>query len=73
MGDQLDRASKLEQGYHDDALAMHQSQHNSHQSEQPYEQDGVRYCLDCHCAISTDRLVAKPKAVRCVPCQQLHE
>ena len=69
MGDQLDRASKLEQGYHDDALAMH----HSHEREQPYEQDGVRYCLDCHCAISTDRLIAKPEAVRCVPCKQLHE
>ncbi|PKG74223.1 conjugal transfer protein TraR [Shewanella sp. GutCb] len=71
MSDQFDRASELEQLHRDDALANQQS-HN-HQIEQPYEHDGVRYCLSCHCSIGTDRLVANLQAVRCVPCQQQHE
>ncbi|QFU23747.1 TraR/DksA C4-type zinc finger protein [Shewanella eurypsychrophilus] len=71
MSDQFDRASELEQRYRDDALAT--QQRKSHQSEQAYEQGGVRYCLGCHCAMSTARLVANPQAVRCVPCQQQHE
>ncbi|PKG73163.1 conjugal transfer protein TraR [Shewanella sp. GutCb] len=71
MSDQFDRASEIEQRYRDDALAKQQSA--SHPSLKPYEQEGVRYCLDCHDAICTKRLIANSKAVRCVPCQQLRE
>ena len=30
-------------------------------------------CIDCHEAIPFDRLKAEPQALRCAPCQTLHE
>lgn len=30
-------------------------------------------CVDCHAAIPFDRLQIEPQALRCTPCQTLHE
>lgn len=36
---------------------------------------GVAYglCIDCHAAIAFGRLQIEPQALRCIPCQTLHE
>lgn len=39
-------------------------------AEQPRELNGQRYCLDCDDPIRADRLVANPRAVRCISCQE---
>jgi len=43
-------------------------------SEEPLLDDaGNRICLDCGELIPEGRMIANPKAVRCVPCQEIHE
>lgn len=69
MSDPFDRASELEQLFRDEAIANARST----EVEQPDEVDGVRYCLGCGCEISTQRLEARPNAVRCASCQSIKE
>lgn len=41
--------------------------------ERPREVDGARVCLGCEEPLDDDRLNANPNAVRCQPCQSIHE
>lgn len=41
-------------------------------AEEPWEEDGVRYCLDCSAEIPVERVEAV-NAVRCVDCQSVRE
>jgi len=66
--DQIDQACKLEQKQREQALAACEMP-----IEKPNELHGHRYCLDCDIELSTNRLIANPKAVRCVECQTLLE
>ncbi|OUR62042.1 hypothetical protein A9Q74_06230 [Colwellia sp. 39_35_sub15_T18] len=68
MTDVVDKACELEQKQREQALAAARVT-----IEKPKELHGHRYCLDCDLELDTNRLIANPKAVRCVDCQTLLE
>ena len=71
MSKQLDLAQEVEQRQRDEALARQAEVASV--TEQPFEIDGKRVCLDCVEPLLAERLDAKPDAVRCVECQTFHE
>lgn len=66
MTEQIDQAQELDQLFRERALAQHK---NKRVIEQPDEENGIRYCLDCGIDIPPKRIEAQPGAVRCVSCQ----
>jgi phage/conjugal plasmid C-4 type zinc finger TraR family protein len=66
--DVTDRASEAEALDRAQALAA-----NKPVIEKPVEFHGHRYCKDCSCELTTERLFAVPTAVRCVGCQTFNE
>lgn len=71
MVDEIDRAQRQEQQTRDRAIqeVLKKDQEN----EQPDEENGIRYCLDCGLDIPKKRLAARPNSVRCVDCQHIKE
>ena len=69
--DEIDRAQRQEQRTRD--LAIKAALSNGRETEQPDEENGIRYCLDCGLDIPKKRLVARPDSVRCVDCQHIKE
>lgn len=69
--DDFDRAAALELETRQRAL-QNQLAHSC-ETEQPYEEDGIRYCLDCGDQIPASRLQARPESVRCVDCKTIKE
>lgn len=69
--DQLDQAKQLEQLARQ--VAIDNIKNSDIETEQPDEEDGIRYCLDCADDIDEARLKARPSAVRCVGCQNRKE
>jgi DnaK suppressor protein len=43
------------------------------ETEQPDEENGIRYCLDCGEEIAPERLAVRPESVRCVDCKQIKD
>ncbi|WP_273149247.1 TraR/DksA family transcriptional regulator [Methylophaga thiooxydans] len=71
MVDVIDRAQKREQ--EDNRLALKAALINDVETEQPDEENGIRYCLDCGEPIPNKRLEARPDAVRCVECKDIKD
>lgn len=71
MVDVIDRAQKREQ--EDNRLALKAALINDVETEQPDEENGIRYCLDCGEPIPNNRLEARPDAVRCVECKDIKD
>lgn len=71
MSDQIDEAQEIEQ--RDNASALVRQQEAAASTEQPFEIQGRRVCLDCFEPIPKKRLKANPNAVRCTECQTDHE
>lgn len=71
MVDVIDRAQKREQ--EDNRLALEAALINDVETEQPDEENGIRYCLDCGEPIPNKRLEARPDAVRCVECKDIKD
>lgn len=71
MGDALDRAKEIETLDRD--IAIKNQLASTENTEQPVEFNGHRFCLDCDSEINTKRLIANPKAVRCIACQEVTE
>ncbi|WP_081443580.1 TraR/DksA family transcriptional regulator [Methylophaga thiooxydans] len=69
MVDVFDRAQEREQKDRD--IAIQTVLRSSRETEQPDEENGIRYCLDCGEPIPNKRLEARPDAVRCVDCQNI--
>jgi DnaK suppressor protein len=65
MSDDADRAQLVEEAARAHALARAAAA----PAETPFEIEGVRVCLDCFEPVPLVRLVANPRAVRCVECQ----
>ena len=68
MTNTVDRACDLEDRQRKQAI-----KNSKPVTEQPREHYGHRYCLACDIELNTRRLLAAPKAVRCVDCQAGHE
>ncbi|WP_297813690.1 TraR/DksA C4-type zinc finger protein [uncultured Methylophaga sp.] len=71
MVDLFERAQEREQKDRD--IAIEAELLRGRETEQPDEEDGIRYCLDCGEEIPEDRLKARPDAVRCVYCKELKD
>jgi len=71
MSDVLDRAKEIEM--HQRNVAIQNQLDSAKHSENPIEFNGHRFCLDCDNEINTKRLLANPKAVRCIGCQEVTE
>lgn len=69
--DEIDRAQRQEQRTRD--LAIKAALNNGREIEQPDEENGIRYCLDCGLDIPNDRLKVRPDSVRCVECKNIKE
>lgn len=70
MPDIADKALEETQAYMDAALSVQLAKNGA---EEPLYDGPKRICLDCKKAIPEKRLMANPKAVRCVGCQEIHE
>lgn len=71
MVDVFDRAQEREQKDRD--IAIQAALLRGRETEQPDEENGIRYCLDCSVEIPKQRLEARPDAVRCVDCKELKD
>jgi DnaK suppressor protein len=71
VADIIDRAKQLEMDQRQRAIDSQLAQ--SQETEEPLEEGGVRYCLDCGIDIDPDRLKARPQSVRCVECKTIKE
>lgn len=71
MVDVFDRAQEREQKDRD--LAIQAELKRGIETEEPDEENGIRYCLDCGLEIPKDRLKARPDAVRCVDCKEMKD
>ncbi|AUZ85797.1 TraR/DksA C4-type zinc finger protein [Methylophaga nitratireducenticrescens] len=69
--DDIDRAQRQEQMSRD--IAIDAAKRRGVEIEQPDEEDGVRYCLDCGLEIPVQRLQARPESVRCVECKNIKD
>lgn len=69
MVDVFERAQEREQEDRD--IAIQAELKRGIETEQPDEENGIRYCLDCGDPIPNKRLEARPDAVRCVECQNI--
>jgi len=69
--DEIDRAQRQEQRTRD--MAIQAALNKGRETEQPDEEDGIRYCLDCGLDIPNDRLKVRPYSVRCVECKNIKE
>ena len=69
--DDLDRAHEREE--QDRAIALDAALRRNVDTEQPDEENGIRYCLDCGVDIPKARLISVPGAVRCVECKEMKE
>lgn len=69
--DILDQAKKREQ--FERQRAIDNVRKRDIETEQPDEEDGIRYCLDCGGEINLKRLEARPHSVRCVDCKTTRE
>lgn len=69
MPDKLDQAKDTEMLMHNQAL------NHTLSIKDPTQQiiDNQVLCIDCDIAVSAARLRAKPKAARCIDCQQIWE
>jgi DnaK suppressor protein len=69
--DDLDRAEQQERQQRQ--FAIKAALNSGIETEQPDEENGIRYCLDCGMEIPQERLEARPESVRCVDCKQIKE
>lgn len=69
--DDADRAKDYEMA--ERSAAIQKQQQRAHEIDRPLYVRGVRVCLDCLDPIPDERIEAKPDAVRCTFCKEIHE